>query len=532
MSVSCAKSEPPPSPKRTLSEGTFCPVCCLRRPEFVWVLASYWGVAGVAGCGSGQTGSDRCPAWTGDVNVVTWWVAPEATTCSPGEGCASQRLADGYESCGDGTSVVTFVNPGGRTLALEAVQNQDSGDIAIVNGRSDVFRMAACDGNSEPSVLDLGTFDNSVAPFVVDRLPEQLRPLVSCPDGRVFGVVLGLHSLNQLFYNRTLIERPDVQREFAERGIDFGSSLGIRQLPVILEALVAAGIATKPLVIEGDPGTWSRFLIENVMVALAQTDPFDNDGYTGFWGGLVPGNHDPEKRINLNLFKEALEFIGQIAPYIGSSSNALDDVNAGRAVFTVTGDWEKPNYPSLGTRRFFGTEGVYVYTSDVAVAMRSRGSAFTIDQTAPALGAMKAVTSAEVQAPFSREKNTVQVVTTRDGVTVAKAADELFVVDGVRLIGIPGLPSYVPYRSFDSLETKIADYMQCLVDDGALGSERESDDTLVSSAPAAAGGVSVGRCSGPNDELVDYVRDEYCRVISDTGEGCSDVPPRKPARVR
>jgi hypothetical protein len=460
---------------------------------------------------------------------VTWWEVGEARECGPeetGEVCAGQTLISGYESC-NAPAQSELIKLTDRTSTLQVIENESEAEGGvvnggIVNGGADVFRLAACDDPENAHIAQLGTIDAPLADHLVQRIPAELQSLVTCPDGRLFGVVLGLHSLNQLFFNQEILENSDVKERLVASQIDLGQPLELEQLPLLLKALDEAGYE-RPLVIQDDPGTWSRFLIENIMVALS-TRAYGYDSYKSFWARLAGGTAGPQT-INLDLFEAALEFASRLAPYIQVAGNPLatiattTDTARTRGVLTINGDWAAATLPSgLGFRRFPGTEGFYVYTTDVAVATRKRNEPLSLDATAPVVGLFKAITSAQVQTLFARRKYSLSPVTFVNGSTIAKPQDELFVVDGTALVGVPGLPSYVPYRTFDELESKVQDYMACLT-------EKKPSENAAASTSAILAKESRERCSGAYDELVDYVHDQYCTVISGSEDGCVDVSP-------
>lgn len=523
MQVSCVQSgsEPPssrPSHIRWLRWSTRRPACH---------LSCWMALATAAGCGTGETTSECSHPYASEdeLQILTWWQTEPATQCGPdavGEVCAGQTLTDGYEAC-TATAEVALVQQADRSDTLLAIKDKVASDGAIINGASDLVGMAACDGMEEPSIAQLGTLEVPDAEFLVDRTPAELQSLVTCPDGRRFGMVVGLHSLNQLFYNSSVLTSPEVLGRLADLQIDLNGPVDIRRLPSLLKALEDAGYH-KPLVIKNDAGTWSRFLVENLMVGLSSTDAYGHNGYEHFWSRLS-GGAGSDHTIDLTLFQEALDLAENLAPYIQTSSTPIADIadSTGQGgVFTIDGDWAVPSLPEgVDSRSFPGTEGYYVYTSDVAVVTRRHGGPLDVDITAPIIGWLKAITSAPVQADFARRKNALSPVTSADGATRAKTSDELFVVDGKRLVGIPGLPSYVPYRSFDLLEREIQGYMSCLVK-GVSNLEQSSaglsDEELAQQAAAS--------CGEDHAQLLDYVREQYCTVISGTADGCVDVATR------
>lgn len=545
MGVVCVESgtEPPPALE---GAGSFA-----RRVGgsagwlAVLALTSSLALVGGAGCSAGgELESDCGYAWRSehDLKIATWWQTDVSGQCGPGtqgEGCAAQALTNGYADCNHGATARFQVQDDWKETTGElqnARSNQSDGvlektfDGGIINGGANVRKLAGCDGGGPPGIAHLGTLDAPVERFLAERLPRDLVHLVTCPGSReVFGVVVGLHSLNQLYSNQ------EVAAQVEAAGWDL-SSIGLEQFRLLLDKVANLDPAyARPLVLDAEAGTLSRFVIENVMVALAQRDPFGYDGYVEFWSRLSGTAPSSNPVVNLRLFREALEFVASIGFYIQvppKSELALEVVARGGGVFTVNGDWAAPAYPQLRTTRFPGTQAVYVYTSDVAVAV-GRAGAPSLERGDPMLGWFKTITSADVQSTFSYQKHALSPVTSTDGETQAKSADELFNLEGVSLRGVPGLPAYVPYFTFDDLEKKVAKYVTCLAEKSEYSTRPPPLADLDAAKVAADARTDelVEACSGEFGELLTYVHDQYCEVISGSPDGCVEAPAREPVRL-
>lgn len=149
------------------------------------------------------------------------------------------------------------------------------------------------------------------------------------------------------------------------------------------------------------------------------------------------------------------------------------------------------------------------------------------------LGWFKTITSADVQSTFSYQKHALSPVTSTDGETQAKSAAELFNLEGVSLRGVPGLPAYVPYFTFDDLETKVADYVKCVTKESEYSTRPPPLADLDAAKVAADARTDelVEACSGEFGELLTYVHDQYCEVISGSPDGCVEAPAREPVRL-
>jgi hypothetical protein len=514
MRISCVQSslEPPPSgPGSSVARSRQSRRWPLRAWRWM-VGAALLGTAG--GCSDGAIISEcryllPAPQDQEELTISTWWSKDACGQDGRGEACAAHELMDGYTACSEGK--VSLDHKLHREQTVEDIAYDHGGDGSIINGGSDLFGLAGC-GQDDPTLVhlaQLGTLENPTASFLTERLPAELESQVSC-DGKLFGAVLGLHSLNNLFYHEGLVEA---------LGIDVRGPISVTELPALLKRVSESDPRyKKPLVIHSDGDTWSRFLIENLMVALSTPDVYGNHGYKNFWSRLS-GGEVTSLRIDLTLFERALALAGELAPYIQKGSEHVDPIvylEQGSNVFTITGDWVVPDLPEyVKYRAFPGTEGIYVYTTDVAVVTRRAKEQTLVSNTDPIMGWLKATTFSDVQFNFGYAKNAISPITRDGDRTRAKTREELFVVDGVQLVGVPGLPSYVPYKTFDDMESKIESYMECL--------------TTTTMTPPNQG------CMRQHAALVDYIFDEYCKVISrrapELGERCLDLN-TLPASIR
>lgn len=457
--------------------------------------------------------------WGSDetLTIYTWWQTnTDGQDCEAqgGEACAARSLEQTYEECAHGSvKLVTLPSKNEALAELEANRGQPDG--GIVNGKADVCRLVG-DDISNPGLANLGTPEEPVLPFLSERTPPSLRNLVTC-QGYQFGAILGLHRVNQLFYNTSITNRGDVNAALSERGIQFAEtqSLKLDDLTLMLEALGELGYE-RPLLLGDDPTTWSRFLIENVMVAVAEEAAAQTnnpvDAYTDFWSELSKDTHTGGNYVNMVPFDAALERFEALSRYIqyvpSSSTSILKELNAHSddAVFTVTGDWEEPHMPNnLAVRPFPGTEHAYVYTADVVVALPSKEP---LTEQHPMASWLKAVTSEQAQTDYQRYKHSLDFLTLVDGHSQSKTDADLFTVDGKTLRGYQGLPAYIPHLTFDRLGSTIQQYMTCLVN------------------TSIHGGSAAQTCAANKADLRDYVYDQYCTVISGSQDGCTEERPQ------
>lgn len=482
--------------------------------------------SGPFGESRGEVYADCSSMWSSkeELVVYTWWrtdLAGEDCEKRGGEACAAQTLVESYRACTRGR-VKLVTKPSKNETLQELEANHGNPDGGIVNGNADVCRLVGDDVNN-PRLANLGTPDDPVLPFLRERTPEALRNLVTC-GGYQFGALLGLHRINRLFYNRTIVEHADVNAALTERGIRLASapSLELDDLTAMFEVLRGFGYE-RPLLLSDDSTTWSRFLVENLMVAIAETARVQSnnpvDAYTAFWSELSRDTHQGGHYINMVPFDAALRRFEQLSPYIQYVAPGNESVlatlreRAPSAVFTLTGDWEEPHMPAeLSVRPFPGTDRAYVYTADVAVVMPTSQP---LTEEHPMASWLKVITSEQAQTEYQRNKHSLDFLTFEKGHSKSKGADELFTVDGTELRGYQGLPAYVPFLTFAQLGSSIQRYMTCLVNSTAedAGVKDES------------GGTAVDVCAPVRDELRQYVHDQYCAVISGSYDGCPRHPP-------
>jgi hypothetical protein len=456
-----------------------------------------------------------------DVTAVSWWEVPQSgAKCEEvgGEACAVEALQSTYNQCTGGT--LHFEDLGDKEGTLRALESEErtyrSSDpapqsyVAIVNGGVDVVRLA-----QNGKLASLGPIEQPFAGFLRDRTPEFLRHLVSY-QGQQYGVVVGLHQLNRFFYKTSITDQPEVAAALAANGVYLRESfpLTLGHLSVMLKVL--SGVSpehSRPLLLADNPGALSTFVIENVMVALAPSDPYGGaDAYTHFWEGLSRPREGGRPAIDMRLFDEALAYVQSIAQYIqlrttddtpkGSIVNLLSGATTG-AVFTVAGDWEAAaSLEDVLDRAFPDTDGVYVYTVDAAVVPKAEE---TLTERPPAISFLKVVTSVTAQYPYHDLKNSLGPVTSINGVTAAKTAAQVF--NGLEPRA--ALPAYVPHLSFDDLEYKVGKYVACLA--------------KLPGPPPSPDQDPCGRAA-----LSTYVFDQYCEVVTGPDGECTRREPAGP----
>jgi glucose/mannose transport system substrate-binding protein len=247
-------------------------------------------------------------------------------------------------------------------------------DVFQVNAGSDVLRWVQ---NRDP--------DEGTDVCALDRLghetdwrdayfPVALEPL-TC-HGNLYGLPVGIHHLNVLFYNR------EVFAELVELGRASGVTLTepeqmqsvdeLLELLASVEALGATTVTGQPIIplAIGTESAWPLTIIafENVLLSLGR------QAYETLWlGGLESFDQKRADALRTSLV-EMLQVLRELHGYSDvtapvSWQDALRQVGAGEALLTITGDWgfaqlDADAAARVDTVTFPGTAGRFVYTPD------------------------------------------------------------------------------------------------------------------------------------------------------------------------
>jgi glucose/mannose transport system substrate-binding protein len=254
------------------------------------------------------------------------------------------------------------------------IERQKLPDVFQVNGGSDVLRWVQ---NQDPEGTEVCALDRlQEQPDWRDGyFPAALEP-VTC-HGNLYGLPVGIHHLNVLFYNRELFAR---LRELAHAsGVELtepGQMDSVDDLLSLLASVAELHATTtkeKPIVplAIGTESEWPLTIIafENVLLGLGQ------DAYETLWlGGLE--NFDQKRSDDLRASLHAmLQVLRELYGYSDVSApvswqDALRQVGAGEALLTITGDWgfaqlvDEQAAARVEAVTFPGTAGRFVYTPD------------------------------------------------------------------------------------------------------------------------------------------------------------------------
>ena len=246
-------------------------------------------------------------------------------------------------------------------------------DVFQVNGGNDVLRWVEGHDSASTDVCSLDRLrdehDWNRAYFSTALAPLTCR-------GHLYGLPVGIHHLNVLFYNRKLFT--ELQQHAQAQGTPL-RDLSELQSPheLVAELAAVAQLAAKtadgadviPLAL-GAGSEWPLTVVafENVLLGLG------HDAYETLWqGGLEndDGSRAAELRASLeemvSVLRELTGFSNVSQPV--SWQDALRQVGSGQALMTVTGDWgwaqlDDSTVADVDTVTFPGTQGAFVYTPD------------------------------------------------------------------------------------------------------------------------------------------------------------------------
>jgi ABC-type glycerol-3-phosphate transport system substrate-binding protein len=255
----------------------------------------------------------------------------------------------------------------------DAFESQQLPDVFQVNGGSDVLRWVQ---DRAPESTDVCSLDRLRTNYGWSKayFPLALAPL-TC-QGRLYGLPVGIHHLNVLFYNRELFA------ELAERAESRATTLVepsrlkssyelLTELGQIaeLQATTSTGKPLVPLAI-GTESEWPLTIIafENVLLSLG------HDAYETLWtGGLENADAAQIDEMEATL-REMLMVLRTLRTFSDFSTqvswqDAVRQVGDGEALMTITGDWGVAQLsPEQAARvevvTFPGTLGTFVYTPD------------------------------------------------------------------------------------------------------------------------------------------------------------------------
>ena len=398
-----------------------------------WRTRALWFWFGLAALGC------SAPVRSGvELEAYSWWVRTS-------ERHALQSVLDLYNSAHDDSQIfnpnkdATDANDVRRTLTARLLAGAPPSTFQA-NAGSDLLRWTAvdtADGNNDNRLFPLG--DLYARNRLADALPEPLKnELLSGWDGQPYAVPLDIHRLNVLYYNTENL------REFQQ---NFGQSFLDPQVLCPPELKTHPATPGEKLNVRIAVGTKDSFALvlfalESVLPAIAGPALYDD-----LFRGRAQGDWKPAVRHALRC----MQYLSRsfLPDRDESWPDALAEVQAGTADFTVMGDWSNGELKSAFEQHtvdsvpFPGSEHSFVFTSDTFPLplngpYRSESEAF-----------LDTLASAEAQRLFSLDKGSIparqDIDLTLLGPRAMATAADFKAPDIAKILATSGLlPPYFP----------------------------------------------------------------------------------------
>lgn len=355
------------------------------RRTALWAAATTAAAAlTVTACG----GSTSTASGGDQVEVFSWWT-------SGSEATALDALIDGFKEANPGVTVQNgAVSGGGGSNAQQVLQTR------LVGGDApDTWQTHP--GEAMAEIIDNGLTLDLTDVYTSQKwtsvMPQPLIDTMS-KDGKVHGVLTGVHRGNVLWFNKKVL---------ADAGIDVGASLDWKEFTGALDKLEAKGVS--PLCL-GDKDIFaSAEVLENLLVGRL--------GAQG-WNRLVEGGtkwSSPEVRAAV---KDYTLLLGRTNTDHSALTwdQAVKRMADGGCGFNTMGDWAYGELLKLGRKdgedfghvAFPGSDDVFVTVGDVFVASASSGDPDLVKKWMASIGGK------ESQLAFNKAKGSTPVRTDVD----------------------------------------------------------------------------------------------------------------------
>jgi ABC-type glycerol-3-phosphate transport system substrate-binding protein len=270
----------------------------------------------------------------------------------------------------------------GQQNLIDAFVNKQLPDVFQVNGGSDLLRWVEDAPRAEAEVCALDRLRQTYG-WDDSYFEAALHPL-SC-GGRLYGLPVGIHKLNVLFYNREVFATLTAAAQ--ERGVDLVPPEALDSPEALLTELAqvaelgARGTGGAPLVrfAIGTQEEWPLTVVafENVLLGLGR------DAYETLWMGGLAQDQGAKRRALSTKLERMVEVLKELMAHSNAETpltwqDAVRRVGSGDALFTVTGDWgyaqlTDEQTSKVATVAFPGTRDAFVYTPDSFAVPRQLG---------------------------------------------------------------------------------------------------------------------------------------------------------------
>jgi glucose/mannose transport system substrate-binding protein len=361
------------------------------RKSLLCTVASVMAITAV-GCSdkSESPSTSAAGAKGGNLEVFSWWT-------SGSEDAALKQLMSGYTKAFPGATVVNgAVAGGGGGNAQAVLQTRLQG-----NNAPDTWQTHPAAAIAQ--YIEAGLLADLTSVYDKDKLrdviPKELVDGVS-KDGKMYGVSVGAHRGNVLWFNNALLKKAGVATP--------GAGYTVDQFIADLGKLKAAGIT--PICLGAKDTFATVQLFENTL--LAATGP---DG----WNDLTQG----KLKWDDAKVTQAANWFAKMLPYVGEDSSAQSwdqatkSLAGGKCVFESMGDWAYGELVKGGAKEGTdfgyvphpGTEGSFVAVIDTfAVAAKGK------NPVGSGLAWASVISSKEVQLAFNKDKGSTPIRTDID----------------------------------------------------------------------------------------------------------------------
>jgi glucose/mannose transport system substrate-binding protein len=316
------------------------------------------------------------------LEVFSWWT-------SGGEAAALDSLFATYKKQNPGIEIINAtVAGGGGSAARPVLQTRLAGGNPPDTWQShpgwEMLGQYVEPGYCE-AITELYQSDGWDKAF-----PKGLVDLMT-KDGKIYGVLAGVHRGNNLWFNKKLLEK---------NGITVGDKMTFDEFFAACDKLKAAGI---PALGVGDSGIWaSAQLFENTLLGVV-----GGQGWMDLFSGKMKWD-DPK-------VKEAMKYFAKMQDYLNPDHSALSWDQA-IVAFSSMGDWADGEFTKAGKKENVdfgwvshpGTDGSFIIVAD----------GFTLAKGAPHKDAtiawLKSIGSKEAQEAFNPLKGSIPARTDVD----------------------------------------------------------------------------------------------------------------------
>lgn len=317
------------------------------------------------------------PQQSSVVSVATFW------TADPNENTALQTLLDSVDRDRYVVETQQMRTRGDAQRHINAAfENEQLPDVFQVNGGSDVLRWVE---NRTPDSTDVCPLEQLRKTYEWDGkyFAAALEPLVC--HGQLYGLPVGIHNLNVLFYNQELFasikasaaKLDIVLRDPGELSTPYEFLDELEQVQK-LGLIGSKGAPLVPLAL-GAENQWPLTIVafENVLLSLGR------DVYETLWLGGISDPQSSRARDLQASIREMLKIVQRLTQLSNAKErvswqDAVRQVGNGEALFTITGDWgwaqlTEAAATKVQTVTFPGTAGSFVYTPDSFAVPREFG---------------------------------------------------------------------------------------------------------------------------------------------------------------